>query len=537
MRKSKHMVLFSSAQHINRRAFLALSGLGLTSLLTACNETSARTIQATPTPTAHPTQQAALTEADWSALSHNLHGNLIRPNNTRYATAHQLFNTRFDAIMPAGIAYCASATDVQICLAFVRRFHLPVTVRSGGHSYAGYSTTTGLLIDVTPMNQVTIDTANGTATIGGGAHLIDVYSALAQHGVVIPAGSCPTVGIAGLTLGGGVGVLGRKFGLTCDNLLSAQVVLANGDVLTCDQNTHSDLFWGLRGGGGGNFGVVTSFTFGVHPVSQLSLFTLNWPWSHAADVVDAWQHWGPQNPDELWSNCLLLGTANKQSEPSVRVNGVYVGTSSALQPLLQQLTSLVGIAPTSSYVYTDPLLETMMVEAGCYGESEAACHLPSQNSQGRIARDTSKAKSDYITHLLPRPAIDSLVNAISSRQSSGTLSNGGIGMDAYGGALNRVAADATAFVHRDALFSIQYTASWNASDPSSVVTANASWLQQTWQAMRPYASGSAYQNYIDPDLANWQQAYYGANLSRLQQIKTAYDPANLFHFAQSIPLA
>jgi FAD/FMN-containing dehydrogenase len=110
-------------------------------------------------------------------------------------------------------------------------------------------------------------------------------------------------------------------------------------------------------------------------------------------------------------------------------------------------------------------------------------------------------------------------------------------MDAYGGALNQVAADATAFVHRDALFSIQYTASWNASDPSSVVTANASWLQQTWQAMRPYASGRAYQNYIDPDLANWQQAYYGANLSRLQQIKTAYDPTNLFHFAQSIPLA
>ncbi len=522
------MNLVSSAPHINRRTFLALSGLGLTSLLASCNGSSAPTTAVTPT--VHPT----LTEADWSKLASSLHGSLIRSNTPRYAAAQKLFNTRFDSILPLGIAYCTSPADVQSCLAFVRRFHLPITMRSGGHSYAGYSTTTGLIVDVTPMNQVMVDTDNGTATVGGGAHLIDVYSALAPHGVMIPAGSCATVGIAGLTLGGGVGVLGRKFGLTCDNLLSAQVVLANGDLLTCDQHTHADLFWALRGGGGGNFGVVTSFTFGVHPVSQLSLFTLNWPWTHAADVVDAWQHWGPQNPDELWSNCLLLGTENKQFTPSIRVTGVYIGTSSALQPFLQQLISQVGIPPTTSYVSTDPLLETMLIEAGCSSESVAACHLPSQNPQGRLSRDTSKAKSDYITNLLPRSAINVLVNAIAARQSSGTLSNGGIGMDAYGGALNRVAADATAFVHRDSLFSIQYTASWNASDPASVVTANETWLQQTWQAMRPYASGSAYQNYIDPDLTNWQQAYYGTNLLRLQQVKKAYDSNNLFHFAQSI---
>lgn len=532
----------ASSQTITRRAFLALSGLSITGLLTACGKSPAQANNPTATATRSlltpsPTSQATPGEADWSALANDLQGRLLRPDNAQYPVARQLFSTRFDRVLPQGIAYCASPADVQNCLAFVRRFNLPVTARSGGHSYAGYSTTTGLLLDLTRMNRVTLDTNTGSATIGGGAHLIDVYSALAQYGVVIPAGSCPTVGIAGLTLGGGVGVLGRKFGLTSDNLLTAQVVLADGSLVNCDQHTHADLFWALRGGGGGNFGIVTSFTFQTHPVSELSLFTLNWPWSQAVGVIDAWQHWGPQAPDELWSNCLLLGTAQKQAPATVRVNGVYVGNRASLDPLLQQLISRVGLAPISSYVYTDPLLETMMVEAGCYGESVEACHLPSQNPQGKVARDTSKARSDYITSLLPRPAIEVLVNAIGSRQASSTLSNGGIGMDAFGGAINRVAADATAFVHRSTLFSIQYTASWDAGDPASVVTANTAWLNNTWQAMRPYASGEAYQNYIDPDLTDWQQAYYGANLPRLQQIKATYDPGNLFRFAQSIPPA
>ncbi len=527
------------SQAISRRRFLTLSGLGLAGSLVACGGNPNNTIPTASksTPTVVPTKQLPPGEADWSQLAKSLQGTLIRPDSAGYATSRQLFSTRFDSILPAAIAYCASSADVQACLAFVRHFNVPVTARSGGHSYAGYSTTTGLVLDLTRMNTVTVNTGARTATIGGGAHLIDVYSVLAQHGMVIPAGSCPTVGIAGLTMGGGVGVLGRKFGLTCDNLLSAQVVLANGDLLTCDAQTNSDLFWALQGGGGGNFGIATSFTFQVHPVAALSLFTLNWPWESAAKVVDAWQHWGPQAPDELWSNCLLLGATNKSAGPTVRVNGVYVGEAGPLNALLAQLTSQVGVAPSSSYVFTDPLLDTMMVEAGCYGKSVAACHLPNQNSLGHVARDTSKAKSDYCSSTLPLRAINSLVDAINQRQASSILSGGGIGMDSYGGAINRVAANATAFVHRDALFSIQYTASWNAADPVSVASANNQWLNSTWQTMRPYVNGEAYQNYIDPDLTNWQQAYYGANLSRLQHVKATYDPDNLFQFAQSITRA
>lgn len=493
---------------------------------------------ATPSPSPTATPKPILTDADWTALAQKLpDGALVRPGNQRYATARQLFDPRFDSVQPMAIAYCASPADVQVCLAFAQRFGLPLTPRAGGHSSAGYSTTNGMIIDVTRMNAVKVNAGAATATVGAGARLIDVYDALAQYGLALPAGSCSTVGVAGLTLGGGHGVLGRKFGLTCDNVLAAQVVTADGRILDCDANHNPDLFWAIRGGGGGNFGVSTSFTFRVHPVSALSLFTISWPWNSAASVFDAWQHWAPQGPDEIWSNCLFLTNSNKSGVPFVRVNGVYVGNVGQLNPLLQQLTGRVNSAPTGRFVSGVSLLNAMLYEAGCYNRSVAQCHLPGQNPQGQLNRDTSAVKSDYFTQLLPAQGINSLVKAIEQRQASPTLGEGGFGIDAYGGAINRVAPDATAFVHRTMLFSVQYSASWNASDPQSTVDANHSWLTQSWQAMRHYASGGAYQNYMDPDQPDWQHAYYGTNLERLQRIKATYDPGNFFHFAQSIPPA
>ncbi len=532
-------------EKMSRRKFLALSALGvLPGVLVACQSGTPGPTDVTPThvlssptstPSSSPTSPPVLTEADWTALAHSLQGTLVRPGTSQYQTAYQLYSPRFDGIHPQAVAYCASPADVQLCLSFVRKFNLPLAPRGGGHSYAGYSTTTGLVVDVTRMNAIQVNTSAGNAVVGAGARLIDVYAAVAQHGMIIPAGSCPTVGIAGVTLGGGIGVLGRKFGLTCDNLLAAQVVVANGSILSCDANTNPDLFWALRGGGGGNFGVVTSFTFQMHPVSTLSLFTYDWPWSAAAEMVNAWQNWAPSAPDELWSNCLLLGT-DKNSQPIARVNGVYVGGTAALNTLLRQLTGSMSVAPSGTYVSASDILDTMLIEAGCYGKTVSECHLVGQTPDGQEQRDTYSAKSDFYTRALPRQGIDALVNAIDRRQASSTMSGGGILLDACGGAINRVAADATAFVHRDALFSAQYLAHWNASDPAPIVTANYSWMANTWQAMRPYASGAAYQNYIDPNLADWQMAYYGANLPRLQRVKAMYDPGNLFHFAQSIPL-
>ncbi len=529
------------SEKIDRREFISLcAASALPMTLAACQSEAASSSHVTPTavPTRRPspTVQPTAGSSDWSALTGKLRGTLVRPNNPQYATARQLFSPAFDNVQPAAIAYCVSPADVQNCLAFAHRFAVPVVPRSGGHSYAGYSTTTGLVLDMTHMNMMKVDTGAGTITVGGGARLIDIYAILTQQGLILPAGSCPSVGVAGLTLGGGHGVLGRKFGLTCDNLLSAQVVLADGRVLTCDTSHDPDLFWALRGGGGGNFGIVTSFTFRVHPLSTVSLFTLRWPWSSAASVFNALQGWAPQGPDEIWSNCLLE-TGAKGSTPIVQVNGVYVGGVGPLNSLLQKLTSQINAAPTLHYVSTVDVLDAMLYEAGCYGKTINECHLPSQDPQGQVQRDASRVKADYFVKPLPQQGIQNLLTAIEHRQSSSVLGNGGIGIDAYGGAVNRVAPDATAFVHRNALFSAQYSGSWNAGDPASVVAANRSWLNDTWQSMRPYASGFSYQNYIDPDLSGWLHAYYGANLARLQHVKAAYDPGNFFHFAQSIPLA
>lgn len=535
-----------SPEAMNRREFLTLCAVGaLTGLLSACQAGQSKvskvrlspTKRPSPTKQPAPTKQPSPTDTNWSELAKSLQGRLIRPDSPHYPTARQLFNPRFDQVHPAAIAYCISPADVQTCLAFAYRFGLPFAPRAGGHSYAGYSTTTGLVLDVAPMSTVTVDMNTGTAKVGAGTRLIDVYAALAQYGLVLPAGTCPTVGIAGLTLGGGVSVLSRKFGLTCDNLLAAQVIVADGRVLTCDANHEPDLFWALRGGGGGNFGVVTSFTFRVHQVASLSLFTLRWPWGAAAAVLDAWQGWAPQAPDELWSSCWLQATSDKYANPIVQVNGVYIGGVTPLGSLLQQLTSRIDAAPLSHYVSNAGLIETMLYEANCYGETVSQCHLASQDVNGQVERSTYRAKSGYFTRALPRQGIDTLVNAVSRCQSSPTLGEGGIGVDAFGGAINRVDPTATAFVHRDALFSIQYAATWNANDPASIVMANHAWLTDMWQAMRPYASGGAYQNYIDSDLTNWQQAYYGANLPRLQQVKAVYDPGDFFHFGQSIPPA
>jgi hypothetical protein len=219
----------------------------------------------------------------------------------------------------------------------------------------------------------------------------------------------------------------------------------------------------------------------------------------------------------------------------VQVNGVYVGGAAALNAQLQKLTSQIGEAPTLDYVSGVSVLDAMLYEAGCYGKTVNQCHLPTQDPQGQVQREASSVKSDYFTKPLSQQGIHNLLTAIEQRQSSSTLGNGGIGLDSYGGAINRVAADATAFVHRDALFSAQYSGSWQAGDASSVVTANHAWLMDTWKSMRASASGFSYQNYVDPDLSNWQQAYYGSNLARLQRVKATYDPGNFFHFAQSIP--
>jgi FAD/FMN-containing dehydrogenase len=420
---------------------------------------------------------------------------------------------------------------VQRCIAFARANEVAFTARSGGHSYAGYSSSTGLVIDVTTMNGVSV--AGDRALIGAGARLIDIYSNLNGQGLSIPGGSCPTVGIAGLALGGGIGVVGRQHGLTCDALTGAFVVTADSGLVHATATENSDLFWACRGGGGGNFGIATGLEFATFPTGAVALFTLRFPWSAAADVLPAWMAWIDGAPDPLWSNCIL-STPSGGGGPSISIGGIWSGPQSGVAPLIAQLVTQTGATPTTNFLETIPLAHAMYVEAGCGQLSQSACHLPSQNPQGQLTRSASFAASNYLDRAPSAAGIQAIVGGITARSQQ--QGSGAIAFDSYGGAINRVPADATAFVHRNTLCCAQYSVGYNAGDSAAQIAEHQAWISSFKSALRPHVSDAAYQNYIDPTLTDSLHAYYGDNLSRLKTVKKRWDPDDAFRFAQSIPL-
>ncbi len=462
-----------------------------------------------------------------------------------------MYDPRFDGARPAAIAFCSSPADVQRCVEFARVHAVAPIARSGGHSYGGYSTGAGLVIDVTPMSSVDVAGAGSStgagsvgavgdtgtpaarrvgAVVGAGTLLVDFYDQLAQAGVLVPGGSCPTVGIAGLALGGGVGVLGRKYGLTCDAIESVQIVTADGRLLTCDPTHDADLYWACRGGGGGNFGVVTSFTFGAVPIPELALWTLDWPPSAAAEVLGAWLTWVQGTPDELWSNCQLLSSGGQMQ---VRTAGMFVGSTTTLGSLVDTLVGAVGSQPSTRFVGPEQYLHAMLVEAGCESLDVAQCHLVGGTPAGVLTRAASVASSAYLSAIPSAAGVDAFVHSVEDLGRTLPGLGGGVAFDAYGGAINAVKPGDTAFVHRDALCGIQASVSTGVG--AAAVSQGWSWLAHFSAAVAPYVDGSAYQNYIDPMLSDWQRAYYGANLDRLVSVKADYDPDDVFHFAQSIP--
>ena len=471
------------------------------------------------------------TGADWAALRRHLSTRrLLRPGESGFGQARQLFEPRFDSVEPAGIAYCRTAADVATCLSLVRRFKLAVRVRSGGHSYAGWSTVAGgLVIDVSAMSSVSF--GDETVTVGAGLDLIHFYASLAARGVAVPAGSCPTVGIAGLALGGGIGVLSRLHGTTSDNLTAVTLVTADGGLLACDDTRHSEVLWACRGGGGGNFGVVTSLTFRTRRLSTLCVFFLSWPWSQAARVISAWQSWAPYAPDALWSTMHL--SAGFGGNPAVSVAGTFAGAPRGLSRHLDELYHQVGSEPAAAVTRQDSYLTAMLLEAGCSAIPVDACHT---GPGGQLARVPSFAKSDFFTRPLSVRGIHVLLAGIERiRGIAGAAGGmGSVAFDACGGAMNRPNPAATAFVHRDALFLAQYSTTWTSPGARAGVASQHYWLRSYYRSLRRHASGAAYQNYIDPDLRDWQHAYYGTNYAWLTLVKAAVDPANVFQFPQSI---
>lgn len=464
---------------------------------------------------------------DWSALGRALKGTLVRPTDPDYDRVHVLYNTRFDAVRPRAVARCTSSADVRECVLFARRSGVPLALRSGGHSYGGYSTGRGLVLDTRPMN--TVDVGARDVRIGAGAQLIDVYAALAAHGVGVAAGSCPSVGITGLTLAGGLGVLTRAWGLTIDSLIAAEIVTADGAVRTCDERREADLFWALRGGGGGSFGVVTSLTLRTRPIARMALGFLRWDAAHARDVLRAWQEWIAAGPDELWSNVHL----NASTTAEVGVHATLLGEQARLATALDALTRAVGAAPTYREVGVLPYPDAMILEAGCVGRTVEQCHLKADTAEGALDRETYAATSVVAEQALSDASLDALLAVLKHPASDAPRA---VIIDALGGAVAKVPPDATAFPHRRAFASIQILTSWDTATPAAVSDPARAWLRSYAGALRSTVGGAAYVGYIDPGLADWHAAYWGANYARLQQVKAAYDPDNVFTFAQAISL-
>jgi len=447
------------------------------------------------------------------ALRGAVRGPVLFPGTSRYASERLVYNTRYDGVRPQAVVQPLDTRDVQAVVRWANRFGVRIVPRSGGHSYAGYSTTpTGVVVDLGRMRGIRL--AGGRATVGAGAQLIDVYSKLAAHGLLIPAGSCPSVGIGGLALGGGHGLSGRRFGLTTDNLKAAVIVTADGRARHVDADTNEDLYWACRGGGGGNFGIVTSMTFQAHRAAGGSWFFIRFPRSQAGEALAAWQRFAPHAPPALTSIFNL-------STSGATALGQYFGPRSKLLGLIRPLSRVAGASVSSG---SSTMMSLALRWAGCLDEGYRACHTRGTSPGGQLPRTSFYAKSDYFDKPLPPHARQLMIDWVERRQGAGALI-----LDAYGGAYNRPAPDATAFVHRDMLFSLQY---FTAGGPAS-----RHWANGVWKALRPYASGQAYQNYIDPQLRTWQRAYYGSNLARLREVKKQVDPDFMFRFRQAIPPA
>jgi FAD/FMN-containing dehydrogenase len=435
-----------------------------------------------------------------------------------FLQAAHVYNERFDGVLPSIVARPLDAIDVRTAVRWGVSHGVPLRAKSGGHSYAGYSTQNGgMVLDLSRMRGISVNRAAGTATIGAGSQLIDVYAGLAGHGATIPAGSCPSVGIGGHALGGGMGLAGRQFGLTADNIVSAQIVTADGRVRTASSRSNPDLYWALRGGGGGNFGVVTNLTFRLHRVpSTVSTFSVFWPWSRAADALAAWLAWAPHARSQLTS---IFHLSAGGGSTTVSVSGQYFGPVGDLGGLLAPLRAVGG---ASIFTGTHGYFQAQMMWAGCSNISLTACHTAGTRPGGTLERASFQAKSDYVGRQLPAAARRALVQATETRAQ--LPGSGAILFDSYGGAINRVAPGATAFVHRNVLCCIQYLS----------YGGGGSWLNATFNRMSPYVTGGAYVNYIDHALKGWQTAYYGSNYRRLAEIRREVDPHHYFNFPQAI---
>ena len=425
-----------------------------------------------------------------------LDGELFSPGSPGYDAVRRPVDVRFRDVRPRLVVRCRSVSDVVLAIRHARDTGLPVVPRGGGHCFAGRSSTDGIVVDLGGLDDVSV-TGDGLATVGAGARLARVYAALHEHGRTVPAGCGPTVGVAGLTLGGGIGLLGRRHGLTCDRLAGARVVLADGRVVDCDRDREPDLFWALRGAGGGQFGVVTSLTFDTVPEPVTTRFEARWSPADLAETIAAWQRWAPGAPDAVTANLTVV------AEPGRPVQAVLFGAA-----LLAEAPTRALLREFHAEVHTRGGLPYSRLKT----TFDAIDPHPEPASGHRL-------RSEFFTHPMRPGTIEALCAAL-AEPGTGPRT---LGFTAMGGAYNRVPVAATAFAHRDTLFLLEH-----------VAEATCPWIDESWTITHADGSGGVYPNFPDPLLDDWATAYHGGNHARLTAVKKAYDPDRLFGFPQAL---
>jgi FAD/FMN-containing dehydrogenase len=400
--------------------------------------------------------------------------------------------------------------DVVNAITWARQNNVALRARSGRHSLEGWSNVTGgIVIDVSEMKSARLDPASRTVTVGAGFTQGEIVTTLGEAGFAVPTGGEASVGLAGATLGGGLGFLTRNFGMACDNLMAAEVVVPSGDggaqAITADEHNHSDLLWALRGAGNGNFGIVTSFTYRIRPLKQVSLVEAQW--SGLADlrgVFDAWQRQAPTTDVRL-SSVLDIGP-DRIDLLAVLQSGSPAEARELLAPVLS-----VGQPDVS-------------VQDGSWAATFARLQPPSKSAI-ELAKNW-KFFSQFITEPYPAEAID----IVGKFMTNAPPEVSDYFCSSLGGAVKQAPPGGSAFAHRDALFYAEPGAGWNGD---AITPRTQAWVAEFSQALRPYVSG-AYVNVPNPGMLDWQTAYWGDHYARLREIKAKYDPDNVFQYEQSI---
>ncbi|HEY9227604.1 MAG TPA: FAD-binding oxidoreductase [Gemmatimonadaceae bacterium] len=440
-------------------------------------------------------------------FSATFRGDLIRPSTSEYETARQVWNGMINR-HPAVIARCRSVGDVQAAIRFARDNNVALAIRGGGHNAAGLGVVDGgVVIDLRGMRDVVVDGKAKTARAGGGATWGDFDNATAVHGLATTGGAVSSTGIAGLTLGGGLGWLMRSYGLACDNLLSADVVTADGQLLRASGAENTDLFWGLRGGGG-NFGVVTAFEYELHPVSTVLGGMLLYPLARARDILRHYRDVTRSASDKLTIFAAMMYAPDGMPVVALAIcyNGPVDEGERAIKPIRDYETPVGGAVGPMPYT----ALQTML-DAG---------FPPGLQVHWR---------SEFLTQI-PDACIDAAVSAFERVPSplSALL------FEQFGGAVSRVPTDATAFDQRDASYNFVIVSRW--ADPTDAER-NVAWARATSDAAKPFTNGRVYVNYIGageaPDRV--RAAFSAEKFTRLTQVKRKYDPTNLFRVNQNIP--